>query len=73
MLVCGAFGGPVAAKLSTAGSNFEDAGSPSVAARDLIESRSGVSPDAAVVVLLRANADVPQGDNTAMLELIQAF
>jgi len=71
VLVCGAFGGPVAAKLSTAGSNFEDAGSPSVAARDLIESRSGVSPDAAVVVLLRANADVRSPTVRARVEKLR--
>jgi uncharacterized membrane protein YdfJ with MMPL/SSD domain len=56
--VCGVLGGPVAGKLSTSNANFEDAGSASVKARNLIEQRSGVSPDISVVVLVRAGADV---------------
>jgi len=56
--VCGVLGGPVAGKLSTSNASFEDASSASVKTRELIEQRSGVSPDIAVVVLVRAGADV---------------
>src|SRR5438105_14581677 len=55
--VCGVFGGPVAAKLSTANSNFEDSGSESVKARNLIERHSGADPDIAMVVLVRLQGD----------------
>ena len=66
--LCGVLGGPVAGKLSSSGSNFEDAGSESVAARDLIEQRSGASPDAAVVVLVRPGADVTSPAGRARVE-----
>ncbi|MGH2933586.1 MAG: MMPL family transporter [Gaiellaceae bacterium] len=56
--VCGAFGAPVVAKLSTASSNFEDSGSQSVEARNLLERATGASPDVGLVVLVRAGADV---------------
>jgi uncharacterized membrane protein YdfJ with MMPL/SSD domain len=56
--VCGILGGPVAGKLSTAGSNFEDSSSQSVLARHLIENRSGVSPDIGLVALVKLGADV---------------
>jgi uncharacterized membrane protein YdfJ with MMPL/SSD domain len=56
--VCGVIGGPVAAKLSSTGANFEDSASQSVRARNLLEHASGASPDVGLVVLVRAGADV---------------
>jgi uncharacterized membrane protein YdfJ with MMPL/SSD domain len=58
LVLCGALGGPVAGKLSTANSNFEDSGSPSVRARHLIETASGVSPEIALIAIVRPGADV---------------
>jgi uncharacterized membrane protein YdfJ with MMPL/SSD domain len=58
VLVCGALGAPVAGKLSSTSSNFEDKSSQSIKARELIERRSGVSPDVSVVLLVQAGADV---------------
>jgi uncharacterized membrane protein YdfJ with MMPL/SSD domain len=68
--ICGVLGGPVAGKLSTSNANFEDASSASVKARDLIEQRSGASPDIAVVVLVRAGADVHSAPVRARIERI---
>jgi uncharacterized membrane protein YdfJ with MMPL/SSD domain len=66
--LCGVLGGPVAGKLSTSNANFEDAGSASVKARNLIEQRSGVSPDSSVVVLVRAGADIRSAPVRARVE-----
>lgn len=57
-VLCAALGGPVAGKLSTANSNFEDSSSESVRARELIERRTGVSPDVSLVALVRPGVDV---------------
>ena len=57
-VLCGVLGGPVAGKLSTTNSNFDDSGSESVRARELIERRSGVSPDVSLVALVRPGVDV---------------
>ncbi len=70
--VCGILGGPVVAKLSTSNKNFEDASSQSVRARNLIEHRSGASPDTAVVVLVRAGADVRSQAARARVEGLAA-
>ncbi len=56
--VCGVLGGPVAGKLSTSNSNFEDAGSESIRARHLIEEHSGISPDISLIAVVRAGASL---------------
>jgi uncharacterized membrane protein YdfJ with MMPL/SSD domain len=58
VVVCAAFGAPVAAKLSATGKNFEDSSSQSIRARELIEKRSGANPDVSVIALVRPGGDV---------------
>jgi RND superfamily putative drug exporter len=68
--VCGAFGGPVAAKLSTANSNFEDRSSESVRARELLTHAAGVSPDVGVIVLVRLPGDLRAPASRAKVERV---
>jgi RND superfamily putative drug exporter len=70
VLAAGLFGGPVAGLLSSGGSNFEDAGSESVAVRERLERAQGASPGVALLALVDAGSDVTSGEGRARLEAV---
>src|SRR5207244_12908208 len=65
-------GGPVAGRLSASGTNFEDPGSPSVAARKQLERASGSSPNPAVFALVRTNGSMSVATTRASVERVAA-
>ena len=65
-------GGPVAGRLSASGTNFEDPGSPSVAARKQLERASGNSPNPAVFALVRTNGSMAVATTRASVERVAA-
>ncbi len=70
VLVAGFFGGPVAGLLSGGGSNFEDSGSESVSARELLEDSAGESPEVSLLALVDAGRDVTSADGRAQVEAV---
>jgi RND superfamily putative drug exporter len=61
VVAAGAFGGPVATRLSSASTNFEDSQSESALARKQLEEATGVAPGIALVALV----ETPQGAERA--------
>ncbi len=68
LAISGPVGGPVGGMLSAAGSNFENAGSESVQAREELEA-AGASPEVALIALIEPGEDVRQGGRARVEEV----
>jgi uncharacterized membrane protein YdfJ with MMPL/SSD domain len=70
VLVAGVFGGPVAGLLSGGGSNFEDADSESVRAREQVEQAAGANPEPGMIVLVSPGEAVRSGSGRDEVEAV---